>query len=41
MSRQDAAMLMGMLAETGICQICNTFHTAKCKMARRWCELAR
>jgi len=36
MERQDAAMLMAMLAHAGICQVSNTFLTAKCKMPRAY-----
>ena len=33
--RQDIAMLMGMVSDTSICQVSNTFHTAQCVMPRR------
>jgi len=36
MSRGDAALLMAMVADTGICQISNALHTAKCSIPRRW-----
>jgi hypothetical protein len=32
--RQEIAMLMGMVAHVGICQVSNTFHTARCTIAR-------
>lgn len=34
--RTRAAMLLGMVAQTGICQTCNSLYTAKCVMPRRW-----
>jgi acetamidase/formamidase len=36
MDRQDAAILMGMVARSGLCQISNTLSTAKCIMPRSW-----
>jgi amidase len=36
MNRQDAAILMAMVSRTGLCQISNTLHTAKCIMPRSW-----
>ena len=36
MDRQDAAILMGMVSQTGLCQISNTLPTAKCIMPRKW-----
>jgi amidase len=35
-NRQEVAMLMGMLAHVGICQVSNTFHTARCTIERRY-----
>jgi tetratricopeptide (TPR) repeat protein len=37
--RQDAAMLMGMVAQTGLCSLSNTLHTAKCRIGRSWLGL--
>ncbi len=34
--RQEIAMLMGMVAHVGICQVSNTFHTARCTIARKY-----
>jgi amidase len=34
--RQEIAMLMGMVAHVGICQVSNTFHTARCTIARQY-----
>lgn len=34
--RQEIAMLMGMVAHAGICQVSNTFHTARCTIERRY-----
>jgi len=34
LERQDAAMLMGMVAHSGICQVSNPLLTAKCTMPR-------
>ncbi len=33
--RNDVAAVMGMMAETGICQVSNRLHTARCTIARR------
>ena len=33
-SRADTAVILGMLADVGICQTANTFHTAKCTVER-------
>ena len=33
-SRADTAMILGMLADVGICQTANALHTAKCKVER-------
>ena len=33
-NRQEIAMLMGMVAHVGICQVSNTFHTARCTIPR-------
>ena len=35
-NRQEIAMLMGMVADAGICQVSNTFHTARCTIARKY-----
>ena len=35
-NRQEIAMLMGMVAHAGICQVSNTFHTARCTIDRRY-----
>ena len=35
-SRQDVAMLMGMVSDTTICQVSNTFHTAQCTIPRSY-----
>jgi amidase len=35
-SRQDIAMLMGMVSDTTICQVSNTFHTAQCTIPRSY-----
>lgn len=32
--RQEIAMLMGMVAHVGICQVSNTYHTARCTISR-------
>ena len=37
-TRQDAAMLMGMVAHTGICQVSNPLMTAKCTMPRSFLQ---
>lgn len=34
MSRQDTAMILGMIADVGICQTANSLPTAKCKVER-------
>ncbi len=34
LAREDVATLMGMLAHTGVCQISNRLHTARCSMPR-------
>lgn len=34
--RQDVAMLMGMVSDTTICQVSNTFHTAQCTIPRSY-----
>lgn len=34
--RQEIAMLMGMVAHAGICQVSNTFHTAQCSIDRKY-----
>jgi amidase len=36
LAQEDAAMLMGMVAHTGICQMSNPLLTAKCIMPRRY-----
>lgn len=33
-SRVDAALLLAMVAQTGVCQTANTFHTGKCSVKR-------
>ena len=33
-SRADTAMILGMVADVGICQTANTLHTARCKVER-------
>lgn len=33
-SRADTALILGMVADVGICQTANTLHTAKCKVER-------
>jgi acetamidase/formamidase len=35
-ARQDVAMLMGMVSDTAICQVSNTFHTAQCTIPRKY-----
>jgi len=35
-NRQEIAMLMGMVAHVGICQVSNTFHTARCTIPREY-----
>jgi amidase len=35
-SRQEIAMLMGMVAHVSICQVSNTFHTARCAMPKEY-----
>ena len=34
--RQEIAMLMGMVAHVGICQVSNTLHTARCTVQRNY-----
>jgi acetamidase/formamidase len=36
--RQEIAMLMGMVAHVGICQVSNTFHTARCTIPREYLD---
>ena len=40
MERQEAAQLMGLVAHTGVCQVTNTFYTAKCTMPRTFMGVA-
>ncbi|MFO1059643.1 MAG: acetamidase/formamidase family protein [Dongiaceae bacterium] len=40
-NRQEIAMLMGMVAHAGICQVSNTFHTASCRIERRYLDALR
>ena len=39
--RQEIAMLMGMVAHVGICQVSNTFHTARCTIDRQYLSALR
>lgn len=41
LTRQDAAMLLGMVAEPRLCQVCNALPTARCSIERRWLETLR
>jgi amidase len=41
LERQDAALLMGMVAHTGICQVSNPLMTAKCTMPRSFLDEVR
>jgi acetamidase/formamidase len=37
-AREEAALLMGMVAHVGVCQISNTFATGKCSLPRAYLE---
>ena len=38
LTREDAAMLLAMVAEPRVCQVCNALPTARCSVERRWLE---